>query len=1004
MGRKEQTIILLGISGSGKTHNSCLLVDKLAPASQRPADLAIKLAAVHKILSAFGNASTMNNPDSSRFVKITKFSYEAETSRYIGTAVETKFLELSRLIPITLLRTPYNVFDMSRSLRQPSTFRVLHQLARSQAFWPTALFGPSSAVSAEVFCLTSADDHSSDDISGTLEALKCFCNADERANVIKTLLAILYLGNIRPRDLHRNDANMLRYVKTASVLIGQDFDLLLTTLTKRVIARDVQPKSEADTGATLGCLLKDVYRGLWQWLEMKINCGLAAVQSVKDVASIDLVDVFGMEDLNVDTSPTEHSSRTIRNSLEQLGVNLTHAHFMAIVGTFPPSDVRQIIDSLRQHEGNQIKNRLRELVDHGVIDRDVDFTSKREPLDCLTMVSEKINHATNSRLPVEKLHDMIKSVNPSGSRAFPMTDLQHHIGSVTYDLSGMTEKNLHKSFIEVTVLLQSCTLKSIVTYGNTSVKVSSRRPLLEANNADVLKIKAKLTAAEHHAYWIMCLRPWSSQNDGFGAGWNPQFFQAQLASCGVEILSASGVAGWSRGFDVDDLIGRYSELLEDSVHKDKDRSRVIHAIMRAARVDLRSFHVNCEKVFIKQDVTEKLETAKGELREAVASDAVNAHVENGLSDMSLTPTFGSELILEHTTPVKRRPLPSPYMTPGVFGDLVHLKKRAKLSPHFTTSSDGSSGDEEESLYEDDTRAFALRAETARAQDGHEDIQDRQRIIEDQKRQIEELSSENEALHLQMASIQETLRHSQADNGRLRMHREDFAKRYWDALFTLIRSFKIDTVKGEATPSVNEIIDLCSHLDSTIVPSLQSAFEERLLAKRNKGECRSTLTCLAAINHLCGPDKLVCDLEWPTRIHKLVVMNMSDHLYEQITTILFPEALPDESQARVRRRVKEVAGLFRYMTEWARRLDQQDCIRDVCCKLAETVGSRLESDKRSHVQWKAFARHSVEVIDSGFLSVPPRTYSDVGLPVAWWNEVQIDQRPPAIYASLRDSVL
>lgn len=76
--RANQSIVVGGESGAGKTEASKMLLNHLvkraATSQSATGDLDVRLLGTNPILEAFGNASTLRNPNSSRFGKV-RFSF-----------------------------------------------------------------------------------------------------------------------------------------------------------------------------------------------------------------------------------------------------------------------------------------------------------------------------------------------------------------------------------------------------------------------------------------------------------------------------------------------------------------------------------------------------------------------------------------------------------------------------------------------------------------------------------------------------------------------------------------------------------------------------------------------------------------------------------------------------------------------------------------------------------------------------------------------------------------
>lgn len=67
----SQSIIITGVTGSGKTENTKLVIQFLCATSQ-DANITNAISMASSILEAFGNATTIGNVNSSRFCKFSE--------------------------------------------------------------------------------------------------------------------------------------------------------------------------------------------------------------------------------------------------------------------------------------------------------------------------------------------------------------------------------------------------------------------------------------------------------------------------------------------------------------------------------------------------------------------------------------------------------------------------------------------------------------------------------------------------------------------------------------------------------------------------------------------------------------------------------------------------------------------------------------------------------------------------------------------------------------------
>jgi myosin-5 len=107
---QNQTILVSGESGAGKTESTKFIMSYLAAIShheQHPnlstncssrASIETQALNSNPILESFGNARTLRNDNSSRFGKFVRLFFDPVTGEMIGTSTETYLLEKVRVV------------------------------------------------------------------------------------------------------------------------------------------------------------------------------------------------------------------------------------------------------------------------------------------------------------------------------------------------------------------------------------------------------------------------------------------------------------------------------------------------------------------------------------------------------------------------------------------------------------------------------------------------------------------------------------------------------------------------------------------------------------------------------------------------------------------------------------------------------------------------------------------------------------------------------------------
>ncbi|RXN07678.1 unconventional myosin-XVIIIa-like isoform X1 [Labeo rohita] len=109
--RQDQSIVLLGKSGSGKTTNCQHLVQYLVSIAGSTGKIftAEKWQAVYTILEAFGNSPTSMNNNASRFSQIVSLDFD-QAGQVASASIQTMLLEKLRVVKRPEAESTFNVF------------------------------------------------------------------------------------------------------------------------------------------------------------------------------------------------------------------------------------------------------------------------------------------------------------------------------------------------------------------------------------------------------------------------------------------------------------------------------------------------------------------------------------------------------------------------------------------------------------------------------------------------------------------------------------------------------------------------------------------------------------------------------------------------------------------------------------------------------------------------------------------------------------------------------
>mmetsp|Transcript_24599 Transcript_24599/g.53004 ORF Transcript_24599/g.53004 Transcript_24599/m.53004 type:complete len:1710 (-) Transcript_24599:57-5186(-) len=339
----DQTILVTGESGAGKTETIKIVMNHLAtversrpswPESDRVidtvssepgSDTVNRVLQANPLFEAFGNAKTLRNDNSSRFGKFTQLQFDIESAADAesrGRTVPSCHLAGSKCI--TYLLEKSRVVSVSEGER---TFHIFYQLLGApdddkRKIWEEGLIGTSTS-DFSYLSKTSPDCTdglaSADNWSETVAALSVFgIHGDMLLNVMRSLCVILQLGNITfdsemQDGEERSIISSAEELKKLSSVMGVSKPDVETALTKRFMKTRgeeftifLKPNEARD-----GCdaLAKEIYARVFDLLVTKCNASTELKSSpTNEYGTISLLDIFGFESFKV-------------NRFEQLCIN-----------------------------------------------------------------------------------------------------------------------------------------------------------------------------------------------------------------------------------------------------------------------------------------------------------------------------------------------------------------------------------------------------------------------------------------------------------------------------------------------------------------------------------------------------------------------------------------------------------------------------------------------------------------------------------------------------------
>ena len=318
---KDQTIVIGGESGAGKTETAKKLVEyslSLTGEGNAP-----PLADSNPVMESFGNAKTVRNNNSSRFGKFMKIYYN-DNSSIVGASMETFMLERSRIVTLMPEERNYHIFYQLLAGANSSIKADLELTSPKDYYYLN-----------QSKCTSIIDVDDNNDFYETSLCLQVFGASDDMLFDIYSLLAaILHLGNITFEEGGDDSAIIsntgLRALSTAARLLGvEEADLSVSLTQREIIIRGdrIMKYCNIDEAAvSRDGLAKQLYDQLFQvvvdLVRDRLQTHVDDSNTKNNYKFIGVLDIFGFEIFDI-------------NSLEQFNINYCneklHGYFNSII-------------------------------------------------------------------------------------------------------------------------------------------------------------------------------------------------------------------------------------------------------------------------------------------------------------------------------------------------------------------------------------------------------------------------------------------------------------------------------------------------------------------------------------------------------------------------------------------------------------------------------------------------------------------------------------------------
>jgi myosin heavy chain 9/10/11/14 len=618
---QNQSILVTGESGAGKTENTKKVIQYLAAVATTDTPRAAKSGTKHfsslseqilranPILESFGNAQTVRNNNSSRFGKFIRIEF-MRSGQIAGAYIDWYLLEKSRVVKLNSMERNYHVFYQLLRGADSRMKREWHLSDRDIEDFQYTRQGNDTISGVSDF----------EEWNSLIEAFHVMGFSDkEQSAVLKTVATVLQLGNIsvmkesRGADQASFDFDAMRQAKVVAELLGiSSDDFINSLLHPRVKAgREWVEKVQTPEQVRLSidALAKGIYERQFGDLVTRLNRQLNRTGGAGDDSNfIGVLDIAGFEIFD-------------ENSFEQLCINFTNEKLQQFFNH------HMFVLEQEEYAREQIEWKF---IDFGKdLQPTIDLIELSNPIGVFSCLDEDcvMPKATDITF-TDKLHQLWDRKTPKYRRSVRQTGfiLTHYAAEVEYSTTGWLEKNKDPLNDNVTRLLAASTDKHIAHLfvdcaeseddpGSTKSRVKKGlfRTVAQRHKEQLSTLMGQLHST--HPHFVRCILPNHKKK--------PKQFNAPLV---LDQLRCNGVlegiriarTGFPNRLSFTEFRQRYEVLCKDMPKTYLEGQFAVKLMLEKLAMDSSFYRVGLTKVFFRAGVLADLE----ERRDKLISDIV----------------------------------------------------------------------------------------------------------------------------------------------------------------------------------------------------------------------------------------------------------------------------------------------------------------------------------------------------------------------------------------------
>ena len=608
---KNQSMLITGESGAGKTENTKKVISYLAmvassgkKSATKKVSLEDQIVATNPILESYGNAKTSRNDNSSRFGKFIRIHFTT-SGKLCGCDIESYLLEKSRITQQQEVERSYHIFYQ---LLQPAVSDMKAKCCLTDDIYDY------SYVSQGKVTVASIDDNEELEYTDSAFDIIGFSN-EEKWNCFKITAAVMACGEIHFKQKGRDDQaepDDLTFPHKVGELFGVNADEMLKAFCKPKIKVGTEwvTKGQTCSQATnaVGGIARSSFDRLFKWLIIKCNDTLID-STMKKNNFCAVLDIAGFEIFEY-------------NGFEQISINF----------------VNEKLQQFFNHHMFVVEQEeyVSEGIDWAMVDFGMDLAACiimfEKPMGIWAILEEEslFPKATDKSFE-DKLKAQHLGKSPPFAKPQSQTDKDahfaviHYAGIVSYNVTAWLEKNkdpvndsvvdiLKKSSNTLLVFLwrdhpgQTAPPEEDADKKKKKKKGSGGKTVSSVYLVQLNELMTTLHGTEPH--FIRCLVPNTHKQPGMV---ETELIMHQLTCNGV----LEGIRICMRGFPnrmmYPDFKGRYAILGAKEIASSDDNKTAVYALMDKVEFDREKYRLGHTKVFFRAGALAALEEARDDI-------------------------------------------------------------------------------------------------------------------------------------------------------------------------------------------------------------------------------------------------------------------------------------------------------------------------------------------------------------------------------------------------------